>query len=462
MKLLTTILLGLAFVAIFCFMICKLKVFRRLGLSSRWLLLLFATKLVAVFALVGVYRIAYHDYQKSDLFNYYRDGLALYSAVEVNPADYFKMVSGICADDPQLECYYDKTDFWYKAWNYGLLNDNRTIIRYNAILDLFTQGNFWLNLIISAFVAFCGAYFLALAMLGFCGKRWIAVVSAFFVPSVAFWSSGMMKECLVMFSVGLLMFSWTALWRKFGVVKLLVVIASAYFLFLAKFYVLLAMLPGMVMLTLPSRLGAKKLLVSSVAVFVVVVTLFFFSGSIFGYDLVDTIVKKQHDFVNMVNTEANYSGSNIEIKELEPTILGFASCLVPAYINTLFRPFVTEADSFIKLVCCAENLLFLLLFLYMCIRFKPIDNNQFRFILFTLCFMLVLYALIGMTTPNLGALVRYKIPVMPFLLCSMLTATDFNRLKKLMRFCNKKDVDSVNSQTETKITSCSVGEASGT
>ncbi|MBQ2077677.1 MAG: hypothetical protein II471_09225, partial [Bacteroidales bacterium] len=154
MKLLTTILLGLAFVAFFCFMTCKLKVFRRLGLSSRWLLLLFATKLVAVFALVGVYRIAYHDYQKSDLFNYYRDGLALYSAVEVNPADYFKMVSGICADEPQLECYYDKTDFWYKAWNYGLLNDNRTIIRYNAILDLFTQGNFWLNLIISAFVAF--------------------------------------------------------------------------------------------------------------------------------------------------------------------------------------------------------------------------------------------------------------------------------------------------------------------
>ena len=258
------------------------------------------------------------------------------------------------------------------------------------------------------------------------------------------------------------MFSWTALCRKFGVLKLLVVIASAYFLFLAKFYVLLAMLPGMVMFALPSKLGAKKLLVSSVAVFAVVVTLFFFSGSVFGYDLVDTIVKKQHDFVNMVNTEANYSGSNIEIKELEPTILGFASCLVPAYINTLFRPFVTEADSFIKLVCCAENLLFLLIFLYMCIRFKPIDNNQFRFVLFTFCFMLVLYALIGMTTPNLGALVRYKIPVMPFLLCSMLTATDFNRLKKLMRFCNKKDVDSVNSQTETKITSCSVGEASGT
>ena len=62
----------------------------------------------------------------------------------------------------------------------ALLNDNRTVIRYNAILDLFTQGNIWLNLIISAFVAFCGAYFLALAML------WLFAFTGFFICSRRF------------------------------------------------------------------------------------------------------------------------------------------------------------------------------------------------------------------------------------------------------------------------------------
>ena len=62
MNLLTTILLGIAFVAFFVFVICKLKVFKRLGLSSKWLLLLFATKLIAAFALVGVYGIIYDDH----------------------------------------------------------------------------------------------------------------------------------------------------------------------------------------------------------------------------------------------------------------------------------------------------------------------------------------------------------------------------------------------------------------
>ena len=88
------------------------------------------------------------------------------------------------------------------------------------------------------------------------------------------------------------------------------------------------------------------------------------------------------------------------------------------------------------------------------------DNNQLRFVLFTLSFMVLLYGLIGMTTPNLGALVRYKIPVMPFLLFSILICTNFDLLKKLMHFRNKKEADSVNSQTETMITSCSDGDAS--
>jgi hypothetical protein len=433
MNVLVTILLALAFVAVFSFMICKLKLFRRLGLAPKWLLALFATKIVAAFAIVGVYQFVYESQKTADLFKYHYAGKVIYSAIEDNPADYFKMVSGICADEPQLESYYVEADYWYKAWNYGLLNDNRTIIRYNAILDLFTQGNIWLNLIISAFVAFCGSYFLALSILVFCGgKSWIAIVSAFLVPSVVFWSSGMMKECLVMFSLGMLMFSWTALWRRFGALKLLIVIVSAWILFLSKFYVLLAMLPGMVVFVLPSKLSVKLMVITSVSIFLVAIGLFFFSGCIFGYDLVDTIVRKQHDFINMVNVEANYSGSNIDIQELEPTFVSFATCLVPAYINTFLRPFLTEADSLIKLVCCIENVFFLLLFLYMCIRFNKIGKEQVKFVLFTIYFMLVLYALIGMTTPNIGALVRYKIPVMPFLLSSMLICTNFEWLKKLV------------------------------
>lgn len=430
MKIALTVILGLAFVAIFVFAICKLQIFRRLGVGAKWLAALYAIKVLAAVSLYFVYSFVYGDVQNGDLNKYHNGGLVIYSAIKDNPLDYLKMVSGICADEPQLEVYYDATDHWYKAWNYGLLNDNRTIMRYDAILNLFTMGNVYLNLIISAFVAFVGAYFLALAFAKFiAGRRWIAVASAFLIPSVVFWSAGIMKECLVMFSLGILAFSWFSLCEKFKFKYLLFALLSATLLVLAKFYVLMAMLPGLVLMLVPSRVGAKRLLLSFVGVFATVVTLFFFSGKIVGYDLVDTVVNKQHDFINMVSTEANSAGSNIEIKELEPTFLSFASALVPAYVNVVLRPFITESDSLLKLACCLENIAFLLLFIYMCIRNKRIDNKQFKFALFTLSFMLIHYALIGMTTPNIGALVRYKLPVMPFIMCTMLMCTNFERLK---------------------------------
>ncbi len=430
MKVVIGIFLALALIAFFAFLICKLRFFKRLEIKPKYLLVLFATKLFFAFALLGVYEFVYDNQLASDMHKYHYSGKVLYSALRENPLDYFKMVSGICADEPQFEVYYDKADYWNKAWNYGLLNDNRTIIRYDALLNLFTQGNLYLNLIISAFVAFVGSCFLALVMKKFAnGRKFIVAISAFLIPSVAFWSSGPMKECLVMFSVGVLAYSWMSLCEKFGLKKLFVAILSAFLLILAKFYVLMAMIPGMILFCLPSKIGSKKLLISFVGIFAIVITLFFFSGKLFGYDLVDTIVKKQHDFINMVNVEASDASSNIEIGELESNFISFAKNLVPAYINVIIRPFVTEADSFVKMVCCAENIAVLILFIYMCLRFKPIDNKQLKFVLFTLSFMLVFYALIGLTTPNLGALVRYKIPAMPFILFAMLMCTNFEKLK---------------------------------
>ena len=102
MNVLVTIILALAFVAVFSFVICKLKVFRRLEVAPKWLLVLFATKLLASFALVGVYQLVYEDKNTGDINKYHKAGLVLYSAMEENPADYFKMLTGICADEPQL------------------------------------------------------------------------------------------------------------------------------------------------------------------------------------------------------------------------------------------------------------------------------------------------------------------------------------------------------------------------
>lgn len=432
MKIFITIILALSFVALFIFLISKLKIFRSLGISRNILLVLLMLKIVASFSLFGVYSIIYEGSNRGDIFKYHNGGLVLYSAFSESPSDYFKMLSGICADEPQLHKYYDTTDYWYKKWNYGLFNDNRTIIRFAAFLDLFSLGNIYINLLLCAFVAFVGSYFLALSFVKTVpDRKWSAIIAAFIIPSVLFWSSSIMKECLVMFSLGILTYSWFELCDRFKIKHLIFFVLASVLLILAKFYVFLALVPGLILYLIPSKIGKRKLSLSVVGIFIAVMLAFVFSEKIIGLNFVEIITDKQHDFINMVNAEADAgnAGSNIDINRLEPSVWSFAGSLIPAYVNTFFRPFVTEANSFLKLFTCLENILFLLVFIYMCVRFRKIGTQEFKFVLFSLSYIIVLYGLVGLTTPNLGALVRYKIPAMPFLLMVMLTSIDFNMLK---------------------------------
>jgi hypothetical protein len=50
--------------------------------------------------------------------------------------------------------------------------------------------------------------------------------------------------------------------------------------------------------------------------------------------------------------------------------------------------------------------------------FKQLSSNHY--LIFSFTFTLILSLMVGLTTANFGALVRYKIPYMPFLITSLL------------------------------------------
>jgi hypothetical protein len=72
-----------------------------------------------------------------------------------------------------------------------------------------------------------------------------------------------------------------------------------------------------------------------------------------------------------------------------------------------------------SLVAFLENVFFLLVLLGVMFRFKGISwRLDWRFPM--LLFSLAVFSLVGMTAPVVGAMVRYKAPVLPFLLMSLL------------------------------------------
>jgi hypothetical protein len=84
-----------------------------------------------------------------------------------------------------------------------------------------------------------------------------------------------------------------------------------------------------------------------------------------------------------------------------------------------------------------ENVL-LVGFLFLAIfNFKKPEKESIYFVLFSLVFIVYLSAMIGLVTPILGAIVRYKLPVMPFLYLVILTFVDKEKLKIKFPFLNK-------------------------
>jgi hypothetical protein len=128
------------------------------------------------------------------------------------------------------------------------------------------------------------------------------------------------------------------------------------------------------------------------------------------------------------------SGSLVEMNPLDPSFFGFLRNWPQAIINAAVRPSVFDAKNAMQWFAAYENL-FITVCIILCIGlYKPITDAKKRaFVWFCITFTLVLYSIMGLTTPILGTLVRYRMPALPFLMMALILLTDTNRLTKLIK-----------------------------
>ena len=105
-----------------------------------------------------------------------------------------------------------------------------------------------------------------------------------------------------------------------------------------------------------------------------------------------------------------------------------------AAVAGLFRPFLWDSRSLVMLMSAIENTILLLLFLYVIFKvglrktLKIIQEN--RFLIFCFIFALFMAIGVGISTSNFGALVRFKIPITPFLFLGTVFIIILNKEKK--------------------------------
>jgi peptidoglycan/LPS O-acetylase OafA/YrhL len=108
--------------------------------------------------------------------------------------------------------------------------------------------------------------------------------------------------------------------------------------------------------------------------------------------------------------------------DLKPSISSVLTHVPRAAFYAALRPYIWESDIWIYRLAGLENMLVGLLMLGNLVRAVKIKSARMDwFILVLLFYCLVIAALLGLSTPNVGSLSRYKTAFQPVLVFLLLT-----------------------------------------
>lgn len=424
----SSLLLATAYTALLLYIGRRMALFRRVpGIGGPGLAALFGLKLLAGAALFVVYTQVYPDRSTADIFKYFDDSAVMHAALGERPMDFLRMLTGVGNDSPYFtERYYLVMNNWVRQYENNVYNDSHTMIRLNAVLRILSQGHYAVHTVFACAFSMVGLVALhrALAPWAKGMERGLAAV-VFLWPSVLFWPSAPLKESLLMLGLGL--FLWGALHsgRPRRPVILAAVIGLAVML-VVKFYVLFCLVPG-VLAVLLQRWRGGGIGRYALATHLGAVVLVMVSGTLFpGYDVLELFRVKQKDFIGMATGVG--SGSLVEMPLLGDGVWGFVRNAPHALYMTFLSPFEAADRGAVGLAGALENAALLLLPVLALWRRRSWPHMDRSALLFTCSFLLLLALVIGWTVPVVGALVRYRVPLLPFVGLLALLLVDTRRL----------------------------------
>jgi hypothetical protein len=418
-----------------------MKFFDVEGISKRTLSFVFILKIICGLILWSVYTFYYKDRAISDIYKYFDASKIMFDALKTNPIHFFKMLTGIGNNAPEFLPYYDKMNFWSRQIESSIYNDSHTIIRFNTLVRFFSFGYYNVHTVFICFLSLIGLtaiYKTFYPLLQ--DKKQELFISVFLLPSVLFWGSGVLKEGLILFALGLFIYYFNQLFKFKAII---ICLGVGLLLALSKFYVWLSIMPGLIfILWINKSKGTKKILKFTTIICIMAIIGLNIDKFTSIQNPLITLSQKQIEFNKLANglvTDAYNKPiaipqSAIKINILKPTLKSLVSNSPQALTNVLFRPFPWELKSPMMIFAGVENMA-IILFIILCIIFiKPLSKIRWEYVLFCSSFVIIQFIIIGCTTPIIGAITRYKVPALPFLLITFLLLLDKDKLVKKFPF----------------------------
>lgn len=399
-------LLFVGYLLLFAWLVTKVKFFTRTGLSKPQLLIIFFLKVIAaiLYGWIGIY---YGGNAKMwDTWIFHTLGLYEYNLLQTDPAEYLTNLFRNGYVDGMSRFFESRDSYW---------NDlkGNVFVKMLSLFDVFSFGHYYINVIFYSFLSMFGPLALYRVMAdAFPGKKLILFGAIWGIPSFLYWSSGMHKEGMIFtgISVSLYCVYFARKSGYFSIKKIIALVLSLLMVLILRNFIAILLIPALFTWYFSERLKKNGLLVFSACYLLFIVLFFNIRYVVPQLDFPKAVVEKQQAFLKL-----KHGNTRVAITPLEPSALSFLEKTPQAINLTLLRPQPRDIHHALSLISVVEMFLFfLLLILFLWKRNpEPLNRNMICFCLF---FSLSVLLAIGYSNNNIGAIVRYRSIVLPFLI----------------------------------------------
>ncbi len=392
----------------------------------------------ALFALIYMYY-----YSGGDTTAYFFSGVAMKSMLFEDPIEYMRQVF---LGDNSIRALHQYAAMPMRPYEY-VFSDARTFqaLRVSSVLALLTFNSYLIATLVIASLSFLGiwacyrtyvSYFPAIS-----GKLAIGFL---FMPSTIFWGSGILKDTFTFYAVCVWVHAVDEVFfKRRNIASRVVLMAfSAMIMIKVKPYIFMVIMPATLLWVLYMRVvRLRNSLVRFVLVPVLVFSLVGLSifilsrmGDLLDKFALDEALGSITNVQNDMATNSNYGDYKFDVGPMDGTWQGVLKKFPVATNAALFRPYPWEVRNVVTAMSGLENLFVLGLTVWTLlsagVRFslRCIASNPL--LLMSMTFSLLFAFVVGITTPNFGALVRFKIPLIPFYISSLYIILYFHQLRK--------------------------------
>jgi hypothetical protein len=382
----------------------------------------FSFKIISALAFAFVTE---YYFKNGDTYIYFEEGSKLFNWI-LKKGSNVSYIFTSARDFEELKSLYADPDNPGFASNEG----NFMPIRFIALLSFFSFNKYLVISIFFSLFSFSGLWKLYQSFSFFYPALKKQLALAFlFIPSVLFWGSSVLKDPICIGCIGWILAGFVNIFfkGKSRSKNLPFIFIACFILYLTKGYIMLALAVSIVfwlVAALKEQIPYKTLrdLMFPFLLLTTLLSIYFLLDNIqesLGQYALDNFAESvKFNQMNYAASEDAAGGSYFDIGEIDPTPLGMLK-LAPKVINaTFFRPYVWESKNIMMLFSAMESMLLMIFTLYVFYKlrffrfFKAILNQPLLLQCFV--FSIILGFAVGITTPNFGTLMRYKIPCIPF------------------------------------------------